>query len=61
MTTYDLMNAFAQSWMVVVMTAFFVAVMVWVMRPGSKPSYDDAANSIFRNEKNPGPDNRKEA
>jgi cytochrome c oxidase cbb3-type subunit 4 len=53
--TYDILNAFAQSWMVVVMTAFFVAVMVWVLRPGSKKVYDEAANSIFRHDKNPGP------
>lgn len=55
MHTYDMLNAFAQSWMVVVMTAFFVLVMVWVMRPGSKADYDEAARSIFRHEKNPGP------
>lgn len=55
MQTYHVLNAFAQSWMLLGMAVFFVLVLVWVMRPGSKATYDEAARSIFRNEKNPGP------
>ena len=53
--SYDLLNGFAQSWMLMGMTVFFVLVLLWVMRPGSKKVYDDVAQSIFRHDKNPGP------
>jgi len=53
METYSLLREFADSWMLLALTAFFVGMVIWVMRPGSRPDHDDAANSIFRNEKKP--------
>ncbi len=54
MATYSLLREFADSWMLLALTVFFVAVVVLVFRPGAKASYLDAANVVFRNECKPG-------
>ncbi|MFQ1700104.1 cbb3-type cytochrome c oxidase subunit 3 [Loktanella agnita] len=46
--TYTLMRAFADSWALLILFAFFVGAFLWVWRPGSRPLHDDAARSIFR-------------
>ena len=67
MDTYSFLRHFADSWMLLLMTALFVGVVVYAFRPGSRKLQDDAANSIFRNERRPAPDlaeparNKKEA
>ncbi len=53
METYSLLRFFADSWMLIFMTALFVAVVIFAFRPGSSKEQNDAANSIFRNEKRP--------
>lgn len=53
METYTALRQFADSWAVVFLLAFFIGVIVWVFRPGSKKIYDDSANMIFRNEDKP--------
>lgn len=53
METYSLLREFADSWVLLVLTLIFVGLFFWVMRPGSKQVYDDAANVIFRNETKP--------
>lgn len=55
MDTYTLMRAFADSWALLVLTLFFVGVVAFAWRPGSRPLHEDAAESIFRNEKRPAP------
>ncbi|WP_151720282.1 cbb3-type cytochrome c oxidase subunit 3 [Gemmobacter serpentinus] len=55
MDTYSLLRQFADSWMLMLMTLLFVGVVVYAFRPGSRKLQDDAANSIFRNEKRPAP------
>ena len=53
MQSYNLLREFADSWMLLVLTAVFVGVVIWAFRPGSRKTHDDAAKSIFRNEKRP--------
>ncbi len=53
MDTYGALRALADSWALLAMVVFFVAVVIWVFRPGSKKTQDDAANQIFRNETRP--------
>ena len=55
MQTYSLLREFADSWMLLVLTAVFIGVVIWAFRPGSRKIHDDAAKSIFRNEKRPPP------
>ncbi len=43
MDTYELMRRFADSWGLVGMVVFFLSVIVFALRPGSKASADQAA------------------
>ena len=66
METYSLLRSFADSWMLLALTLFFVAVLVWVFRPSAKTTYRDAADVVFRNDSKPGddipqPSHKKEA
>jgi cytochrome c oxidase cbb3-type subunit 4 len=53
METYTFLRAFADSWMLLALTLFFVGVVLWVFRPSARALQEDAAQSIFRNEKKP--------
>ena len=59
METYSLLREFADSWVLLALTLFFVAVVVWVFRPGSRAIYQDASNVIFRHDRKPVADNPK--
>jgi cytochrome c oxidase cbb3-type subunit 4 len=50
MDTYSLMREFADSWMLLAMTMFFLGVVLWAFRPGSKDTHADTANIPFRND-----------
>lgn len=39
MDTYSLLREFADSWMLLALFAFFIGVVIWVMRPGSRGAY----------------------
>ncbi len=56
MDTYSLMREFADSWALLLLTAFFVGVIVWVFRPGSTTGHRDSANIPFRHENKPARD-----
>jgi cytochrome c oxidase cbb3-type subunit 4 len=56
METYTFLRAFADSWALLTLFIIFVGIWFWVWRPGSRRKQDDAARSIFRNEKRPAPD-----
>ena len=56
MDTYSLLRQFADSWMLILMTALFLGVVAYAFRPGSRKVQDEAANSIFRNDKRPARD-----
>lgn len=53
METYTLLRSFADSWHLLFMALFFVGVIAWAFRPGSRGLHDAAANSIFRNDDRP--------
>jgi cytochrome c oxidase cbb3-type subunit 4 len=54
METYSFLRQLADSWVLLALTVFFVAVVVWVFRPGAKAAHNEAASVIFRNDKKPG-------
>ncbi len=45
---YHSMRAFADSWGLVYMMAVFIAVIVWVLRPGARKASEDAARIPFK-------------
>lgn len=53
METYSFLRQLADSWVLLILTLFFIGVVVFAWRPGSRPLHQDAAESIFRNEKIP--------
>lgn len=55
MEEYTFLRQFADSWMLLLLFAFFVGVVFWVFRPGSSKTYADTANIPFRNEDKPAP------
>lgn len=50
METYSWMRQFADSWMLLAMTFFFIGVVLWAFRPGSRQTHRDTSNIPFRNE-----------
>jgi len=56
MDTYSLLREFADSWVLLFLTVFFVGVIVWVFRPGSTSEHRDSADIPFRHEKQPASD-----
>ena len=53
METYTALRAFADSWHLLFMTVFFIGVVIWAFRPGSRKTHDEIASSIFRNDDRP--------
>ncbi len=56
MEKYSLMREFADSWFLLAMFSFFVAVVIWVFRPGGKPLQKEAAGIPFKHENEPAVD-----
>ena len=50
METYTWMRAFADSWFLIAMTAFFVGQILWTLRPGSRATHADIAAIPLRND-----------
>ena len=61
MDTYSFLRELADSWGLLAMFVLFLGVVAWVFRPGSRKAQDDAANSIFRNDKRPAEDAKPQA
>lgn len=55
MDIYGLMRQFADSWALLALFITFIGVILFVFRPGARAAQDDAAQSIFRNERRPAP------
>jgi cytochrome c oxidase cbb3-type subunit IV len=53
METYGALRSFADSWGLLALFIAFIAVVIWVFRPGARKVHDEAANQIFRNEDKP--------
>ena len=56
METYSLLREFADSWMLLFLFAFFIGVIVWVVRPGASKEYKDTASIPFRLDDTPATD-----
>lgn len=50
MDTYSWMREFADSWMLLAMTLFFLGACLWAFRPNSRKTHQDTADIPFRNE-----------
>jgi cytochrome c oxidase cbb3-type subunit 4 len=50
METYTAMRHFADSWGLVAFMLFFIGVILFVFRPGSRQRYDDNARIPLRND-----------
>ncbi|GAA3862376.1 cbb3-type cytochrome c oxidase subunit 3 [Celeribacter arenosi] len=53
---YHILREIADSWVLLAMFVFFIGVIAWAFRPGSRAEHRDTANSIFRNEDKPAAD-----
>ena len=56
METYTFLRQFADSWMLLMLFAFFIGVVLWVLRPGSSKAHRDTANIPFRHDDKPAAD-----
>ncbi|WP_342070042.1 cbb3-type cytochrome c oxidase subunit 3 [Yoonia algicola] len=54
MDKYSLLREIADSWVLLAMFIFFLGVIVWAFRPGSRKVHQDTASIPFRNEDRPG-------
>jgi cytochrome c oxidase cbb3-type subunit 4 len=45
---YNTMREFADSWALLALTIFFIGVIIFAFRPGSKKHADDAAQIPFK-------------
>ena len=53
METYTILRQFADSWAMLALLLFFLGVIVWAFRPGSRKMHEDTANIPFRHEDKP--------
>ena len=53
MQDYSLLREFADSWMLLFLTLFFLGVILWAFRPGARAAQAEAAAAVFRNEDRP--------
>ena len=50
MDTYSLLRQIADSWVLLAMFGFFLAVVLWAFRPGSTAVHDQVSNIPLRND-----------
>lgn len=60
MDTYSLLREIADSWVLLAMFVFFLGVVVWAFRPGSRKTHEETASIPFRNEDRPAASTKKE-
>ena len=60
METYSFLRGLADSWALLLLVLFFLGMILFVFRPGSRRKHRDAAESIFRNENRPADADDKE-
>ncbi|GAW34320.1 cbb3-type cytochrome oxidase component FixQ [Roseovarius sp. A-2] len=61
METYSLLRQFADSWMLLLLFAFFIGVVIWVFRPGASKTYENPSTIPFRHEDKPARDDDADA
>ena len=60
METYSFLRELADSWVLLILTLFFLGIIAWSFRPGSRATHDDTADIPFRNDTLPDADSDKE-
>jgi cytochrome c oxidase cbb3-type subunit 4 len=50
MDTYSFLRELADSWVLLLLTLFFVGTILWAFRPGSRSTHAEAGSIPFRNE-----------
>ncbi|WP_108484915.1 cbb3-type cytochrome c oxidase subunit 3 [Oceaniglobus ichthyenteri] len=50
METYTFLRYVADSWFLLAMTLFFLGVIAWAFRPGSRKTHDDISQIPLREE-----------
>ncbi len=50
---YTFLRELADSWAMLGLLLFFLGVIAWAFRPGSRPIHNDIADIPFRHENNP--------
>ncbi|MEM8774108.1 MAG: cbb3-type cytochrome c oxidase subunit 3 [Pseudomonadota bacterium] len=50
MELYTLLRAFADSWFLIAMTMFYVGIIFWAFRPGSRATHDEIAQIPLRDD-----------
>lgn len=53
MDTYSFLRQLADSWVLLGMTVFYIAAILWAFRPGSRAVHDEIANIPLRNDTAP--------
>jgi cytochrome c oxidase cbb3-type subunit 4 len=48
--SYDLLRSFADSWGLLIMFGFFIGVVIYAFRPGSRKVYDEVARIPLKND-----------
>ncbi len=56
MDTYSLLRQIADSWVLLLLVIFFIGVIAWAFRPGSRAVHRDQADIPFRHEDKPARD-----
>ena len=56
MQEYSFLRELADSWALLGMFAFFMGIVFWALRPGSKAVHADTANIPFRHDDRPAAD-----
>ncbi|MEM6588228.1 MAG: cbb3-type cytochrome c oxidase subunit 3 [Pseudomonadota bacterium] len=50
MELYTLLRAFADSWFLLAMTLFYLGVIAWAFRPGSRATHDEISQIPLRDD-----------
>jgi len=50
---YHIFREFADSWFLIFLFVFFLGIVVWVFRPGSRKTYEDTSDIPSRHEDKP--------
>ena len=59
MDTYSLLREIADSWALLALFGFFVGVVIWAFRPGSRKAHRESAQVPFLYDDHPAPDRPK--
>ena len=53
MDTYSLLREIADSWVLLILFLFFIGVVIWAFRPGSRRVHEETSSIPFRHEDRP--------